>query len=131
VEPTLRKNREERDTRGFIQPKEKAGKAAHPPIVLTVQGFTQKHPNWLHLKTSPGMQVITERLVEIRELLLCSVSAFNVMIGVHSSAVTMMSLPRFIIFIKVLLDFWTRGLRAKGASWPTHPFSWITVLWAA
>jgi hypothetical protein len=46
------------------------------------------------------MQVITELLVEIRELLVCSASAFKVMIGVHSSAVTMKSLPRFIIFIK-------------------------------
>jgi hypothetical protein len=31
-------------------------------------GFTQKHPNWLHLKTSPGMHVITLVLVEIRGL---------------------------------------------------------------
>jgi hypothetical protein len=46
------------------------------------------------------MQVITERLVEIRELLLCSVSAFNVMMGVHSSAVAMKNLLRFIIFIR-------------------------------
>jgi hypothetical protein len=51
------------------------------------------------------MQVITERLVEIRELLLCSARAFNVMIGVHSSAVTMMSLLRFIIFIKSSMIF--------------------------
>jgi len=67
---------------------------------IAVQGFTQKHPNWLHLKTSPGMQVITERLVEMLELLLCSASAFNVMMEVHSSAVAMKSLLRFIIFIR-------------------------------
>jgi hypothetical protein len=36
---------------------------------------------------------------------LCSVSAFNVMMGVHSSAVTMMSLPRFIIFIRSSMIF--------------------------
>ena len=51
------------------------------------------------------MQVITERLVEIRELLLCSASAFNVMIGVHSSAVAIMTLLRLGIFIKSSLDF--------------------------
>ena len=36
------------------------------------QGFTQKHPKLLHLKTNPGPQVITEVLVEgmdeVREL---------------------------------------------------------------
>jgi hypothetical protein len=51
--PTLRKQREgwERHT------------------VLTSQGFTQKHPNWLHLKTSPGMQRITELPGEILDFL--------------------------------------------------------------
>jgi len=36
------------------------------------QGFTQKQPNWLHRKTSPGMQVITELGDEIVGFLACS-----------------------------------------------------------
>jgi hypothetical protein len=50
-------------------------KAAKDGLVPTVHGFTQKHPNWLHLRTNPGMQVITELLVEgkdeSREILAC------------------------------------------------------------
>lgn len=37
-------------------------------------GFTQKQPNWLHLRTNPGPQVITElpvERVEVRKLLAC------------------------------------------------------------
>jgi hypothetical protein len=41
-------------------------------LVSYNQGFTQKHPNWLHLKTSPGMQVITELGDERLGFLACS-----------------------------------------------------------
>jgi len=59
----------------------------------------------LHLKTSPGMQVITFVPDEIRGLLLCNTSAFEAMIGVHSSAVARKILPRLSIFIKSSVDF--------------------------
>ena len=52
--PTLRKNREEWGTTPSYN-----------------QGFTQKHPWLLHLKTNPGWQVITKLPDEIRELLAC------------------------------------------------------------
>ena len=64
------------------------------------QGFTQKHPNWLHLKTSPGMQVITFVPDETPKGLACCACAFDAMIGVHSRAAAMKSLLRLSIFIK-------------------------------
>lgn len=99
--PTLRKNREERDTTDHKKKRESAGRSP----VLTVQGFTQKHPNWLHLRTSPGMQRITLAPDEIRGLLTFGAWAFDAMSGVHSRATAMKSLLKLTIFIKSSLDF--------------------------
>lgn len=73
--------------------------------LISVQGFTQKHPNWLHLKTSPGWQRITPAEVAdaIRELLACCAWAFDAMIVAHSMAPAKKSLP--MLFIKVLRFF--------------------------
>jgi hypothetical protein len=81
--PILRKNREGWGATHFFN-----------------QGFTQKHPLLLHLKTSPGMQVITFVPDETPKGLACCACAFDAMIGVHSRAAAMKSFSRFIIFIK-------------------------------
>jgi hypothetical protein len=64
------------------------------------QGFTQKHPLLLHLRTNPGMQRITELGGEIVDFLAFCVWAFDAMIGVHTRAAAMMNLLKLSIFIK-------------------------------
>jgi hypothetical protein len=64
--PTLRKSGEGWEPMVLLI-KEETGEWAPPDSYG--QGFTQKHPLLLHLKTNPGMQRITLVLDEIRGFL--------------------------------------------------------------
>jgi hypothetical protein len=67
---------------------------------LTVQGFTQKHPELLHLRTNPGMQVITELPTEgpdeVREGLAFCPWALNMMMVAQNRVLVMSLLTRSI-----------------------------------
>ena len=78
------------------------------------QGFTQKHPKLLHLKTNPGWQRMTELPAEGDEVLLaCCARPFGAVMAANSSAPAMKSLLRLRIFIK---SSWFSDSRAGSRS---------------